>query len=346
MKVIPDFIKDMLLLRKLHQSGYYIMMIENPSEKLQMAAVKNSADNIRYIKNPSEKVQLEVVQRDPFAIRNIGNPTEKVQLEAVQRKPFMIKYIDNPSEKAQLDVVQKKPFLFCEINHPTTEVIYEALKSSPYNIKYVSDPTKEMQLLAVKDDISNIGLLSNPHKDVQLDVVTRNPYTIRQIHNPDRSVCLVAAAKVCDVEIGDVDPAADIVGATNYLFERLSNIDRTYDSLMLSALYADNYEIRRKEIDEADDWRSEAEAGAIMNFKNSVVVNELYRRISDISIYPLNNGEKAIRCKIDGVEQSAMNLSKEDRIACEHWVDTREYAAKYFKDALNKDEEIHISMKR
>jgi hypothetical protein len=44
------------------QYGYSIKYMKNPSERVQLAAVKQNAYAIEYIKNPSERVQLAAVQ--------------------------------------------------------------------------------------------------------------------------------------------------------------------------------------------------------------------------------------------------------------------------------------------
>ena len=63
-------------------------------------------NTIKYIKNPTEKVQLEAVRWSKLAIKYIiknigGNPSEKVQLEAVKRDVNAIKHFKNPSEKVK-----------------------------------------------------------------------------------------------------------------------------------------------------------------------------------------------------------------------------------------------------
>lgn len=43
-----------------------------------------NAHAIKYIENPSEKIQLAAVRGDGIAIQHIKNPSEKVQLAAVK----------------------------------------------------------------------------------------------------------------------------------------------------------------------------------------------------------------------------------------------------------------------
>ena len=100
--------------------------IVEPDEELQLIAVRTDpVMALLEIKNPTEKVQLEAVKRKPDSIKYIKNPTEKVQLEAVKQKPDSIKYIKNPTEKVQLEAVKQKPDLIKHIKNPTlrTKVI-------------------------------------------------------------------------------------------------------------------------------------------------------------------------------------------------------------------------------
>ena len=56
-----------------------IQFIDNPSEEVQLAAVKKFGSSIKHIQNPSEKVQLAAVKQNPYSIEFIQNPTEKVK---------------------------------------------------------------------------------------------------------------------------------------------------------------------------------------------------------------------------------------------------------------------------
>ena len=85
--------------------GRAIRGIDDPSEAVQLAAVKENAFAIEYIIKkgitPSEAVQLAAVQNDVEAFEYIDNPSEEVQLAAVQKDGEAIEYIDNPSEKVK-----------------------------------------------------------------------------------------------------------------------------------------------------------------------------------------------------------------------------------------------------
>jgi hypothetical protein len=63
--------------------------------------VYNAGKLIQFINNPTEKVQLAAVRKNTYSIRHIKNPTEKVQLVAIKQYPYSIQYIKNPSERTQ-----------------------------------------------------------------------------------------------------------------------------------------------------------------------------------------------------------------------------------------------------
>ena len=58
---------------------HLFIYVEDPSEQLQLIAVKADYNNIRHIENPSEEVQLAAVNKNPKAIKYIKNPCEKVK---------------------------------------------------------------------------------------------------------------------------------------------------------------------------------------------------------------------------------------------------------------------------
>jgi hypothetical protein len=49
------------------------------------------------IENPSENVQLEAIRQIPLSIQSIKNPFEKVQMTAIQQDIGLILHIKNPT---------------------------------------------------------------------------------------------------------------------------------------------------------------------------------------------------------------------------------------------------------
>ena len=105
-------------------SGYdVIKYIKNPSEAVQLAAVKHNGYIINYIKNPSEDVQLAAIKRYGHHIQYIKNPSEAVQLAAVNQNGLAIYYINDPSEALQLAAVNQNSEAIEYIKNPTPRVL-------------------------------------------------------------------------------------------------------------------------------------------------------------------------------------------------------------------------------
>ena len=63
--------------------------------------VNNSVDALQYIDDPSEEVQMVAVKKNGYAIMHIDDPSEEVQMVAVQKSVKAIEYIKNPTRKAK-----------------------------------------------------------------------------------------------------------------------------------------------------------------------------------------------------------------------------------------------------
>jgi len=116
-------------------------------EQKDIISVKQNSDSIRNIKNPTEKVQLEAVKQNGYTLQYIVEkgiiPSEAVQLAAVKESGYAIEFINDPSESVQL----------------------EAVKQNSDSIRYIKNPTEKVQLNALRDDIYNyqwIRKLKNP----------------------------------------------------------------------------------------------------------------------------------------------------------------------------------------
>ena len=71
------------IIQKIKQDPFYIKHIKNPSEKVQLAAVRQYGSSISCIDNPSEKVQLAAINKYGSSIYFIKNPTEKAIQAAI-----------------------------------------------------------------------------------------------------------------------------------------------------------------------------------------------------------------------------------------------------------------------
>lgn len=115
-----------------------IRFINNPTEEMQLEAVRKYGCIIKYIENPSEEVQLEAVKENGEAIKYINNPSEDLQLEAVKENGFNLLYINNPSEKVQLEAVKETAYAGQYLRNPTDTVIDCIIQSNNLDaVKYV-----------------------------------------------------------------------------------------------------------------------------------------------------------------------------------------------------------------
>ena len=146
-KYIPENLKEEI------EEKYDIpveLMDENPSEQVQLEAVKQNGWNIEFIKNPSEEMQLIAVRSNGMVIQYIKNPSEEMQLIAVRKTGHAIGYIKNPSEKIQLEAVRETGNAIGYIKNPSEQVQLNAVKQNGFAIQYIENPTERIQLEAVK----------------------------------------------------------------------------------------------------------------------------------------------------------------------------------------------------
>ena len=69
-------------------------------------------------------------------------------------------------------------------------------------------------------------------------------------------------------------------------------------------------------------------------------------RISDVNVYSGRNGGTFIRCKINGEQQTAVQLSFADAVNLNDQTNRFELAAKYYKDVLQQEERQGRGLKR
>lgn len=120
-----------------------ITAVENPSEKMQLAAVRQNPDLVSVLDNPTEEVQLAAVRQKADCLLQLREPTEKVCLAAIAENPEMIRYIHEPTEKAQMLAVGRNSSLIGHIKNPTEKVQLMAVHDSPANILRIKNPSRQ-----------------------------------------------------------------------------------------------------------------------------------------------------------------------------------------------------------
>ncbi len=125
-------------LKAVSKHWQYVDFIQNPSPKVQKAAVEGNADAIQYIKHPTKEVQRIVIDKlitgDGFTIliaKYINRFDEDVQAEAVAKAPEIIRHIPYPAPNVQLSAIRKNPWVAKSINNLTPQAKKEAISLEP-----------------------------------------------------------------------------------------------------------------------------------------------------------------------------------------------------------------------
>jgi len=192
-----------------NESSYYaekrlLKSTDRPEEEL-LIAVRKNPELIKLIPNPSERVQIEAI-RNPndvnypcySAIKLIKSPSLIVQLEAVRVKkcPTAITYIHNPSEIVKIEAAKSNPWAILHINSPSKKVLDAAevtriremkhiLANPPYPGSYFLHPILRLLTLG---GFQEKGQWKEKSETIQLLVVNQHPELITAIINPYPSV--------------------------------------------------------------------------------------------------------------------------------------------------------------
>ena len=210
------------------RDGISIQYLENPNERLQLAAVKNAGRAILFILRagikPSHAVQLAAVTQDGLALDYILQdkikPEYDVLLAAVTQDGRAIEYIQNPDERLQIAAAKRnsgalKLLMKAGIS-PSYAVQLASVTHDPWSIKYLKNPDERLQLAAVNNhggalyEIIKSGIV--PSEAVQLAAVRSSPAVLRTIQNPSmavRDAAYIAAQEKKAQEDAAIDAARD-----------------------------------------------------------------------------------------------------------------------------------------
>lgn len=121
-----------------------------PSEAVQLAAVGNFGDALEMIDNPSEAVQLAAVTNNGDAVVHLRDknikPSKAVQLAAVRQNGNAIYYLDwfETDEDVQMAAVQQKPTAIKWISKVQPSVQIAAVRADPYSITTIKQVAPEL----------------------------------------------------------------------------------------------------------------------------------------------------------------------------------------------------------
>lgn len=130
-----------------------IQYIKNPSENIQMAALQTGTSASRIfnmIENPSEQLFIAVIKESPAKIVGMTNPTEAQQLAAISKQDSLITNTTvNWCAKAQRKAFEMNKDYFQFLSEPTEEECWFALQHNPTFIKHIKNPSDDMKSFAI-----------------------------------------------------------------------------------------------------------------------------------------------------------------------------------------------------
>lgn len=340
-------------LEAVKQNGHSVQFIKDPSESMQLLAVNNAPNAIEFIDNPTEAVQLISVQQDGHSIGYIENPSETVQLEAVKQSGEAIRHIENPSQTVQMEAVKRNGWVIGDIKNPSEELQMEAVKYNGETIRYITNPSEAIQMEAVKQNWQAIRYMKNPSEAVQMAAVQQYSHSIIEITNPSEEVQMEAVKKNGHSVQFIENPSEKVkMAAVEESGWAIQHIPNPSESIQMAAVkksaraieFIKNPTAVVREKAELEAIKQEGWAiGDLKNPSDEVQLEAVKQsRISAINISSLQQGGFAISCKIDGVQQPAIKMSKDDVNNFSEKTDRLAMAEKYFQKEIenNPVEEI------
>lgn len=162
-------------MRKVLQDPNYIALVDKPSIRLQVAAVRNRTSSLMLIDNPSFDAQKIAVEKEPIYLRFIKRPAEELKRIAIEKNPLSIEYIEKPSAAIQMLAVKSHPRAISFIKSPNEKVQFAIIEQDPRNIFYINKPSIDAQVKAVTLMPSTIKLIDNPCIDALKAAIKVNP---------------------------------------------------------------------------------------------------------------------------------------------------------------------------
>lgn len=235
-----------------------------------MRAVLRNPRAVCLIENPSRRVQLAAVRQDSNVICLIDRPAEDVQLAAVRKFPEAIHFIDSPTERVQSSVVRNNPGYISFLAHPTEKVQLLAVEKTPECISLIRQPTEKVQLVAVMKDVRNIERISNPTEKVKK--LAGLEKDIRQDTAVPETQEAPSKSKSGNARKPPMNKAAKEAAVT--LENEMRSIGSTNSRLRQEASYADNADTERKEVAAANRQMDKELTAAFKKFNDSAVLEK------------------------------------------------------------------------
>lgn len=105
-----------------------IKKLSDPSDQLQIVAVKRDPSLVFYLKSPSIHVWRTVLEIEPMYIKFIDAPIQELQMLAISKSIKSLEYIKNPTKVIQRYVIKHYPEYVHSLRHVDDDVYLETLK--------------------------------------------------------------------------------------------------------------------------------------------------------------------------------------------------------------------------
>lgn len=181
-------------------NGRAIQYITNPSELVQIAAAKNYYDTITTLLDkgikPSLPVQLAALERSPVSVEDIETFNPNIW-ENTQAKRLLLKGLINyiNTKRSAIAFSMIKDLRKRQIQWPELDVIEKKLndrKTIRENFEHLNDASEDKQIAAVSTIPKRIQYIDNPSIAVQLAAIKTDGIAIDYIDNPSEAVQLAA----------------------------------------------------------------------------------------------------------------------------------------------------------
>ena len=145
LKYVPEELKtEDILIKAVEKTPKVVSLyITNPSDEVQMAAVRKDPTVVLLIKDPCVRAQMSAVAKQPDLILQMKNPDYAVIKTAVEHSPKMIKKYQFEYPDLKENAIRQNPFIIKDICKPTIEEYDLAISINPNVGRFVQRPVVE-----------------------------------------------------------------------------------------------------------------------------------------------------------------------------------------------------------
>lgn len=132
------------------KDGLLIRFIDNPTEEICLAAVKNKGNALQYIIKQTENICLAAVKNNGMSLRFVKNQTYEICLEAVKICGRALQFVRNQTDEICLAAVKNIGLALEYVKNQTDEICLASIKNYAGAIQFVKKQTEEMLLMVVE----------------------------------------------------------------------------------------------------------------------------------------------------------------------------------------------------